>query len=218
MVRREPVACGFSFKWRCAPTREPLRPARQKGRRAYNPRMFNTLQTLVARATMERVTLFINHVLGAEPVATQRLRGHAGRSVQLALQGWPGVLPALPPTAFRVTAAGLMEWCSDDLPEPPDLRVSIDASNPALAAMQALSGERPRVEVSGDATFAADLNWLFDNLRWDVQDDLANVVGPVPARELARIGGGIAAGLREAVRTLGGLAQRKRDEGAEPPR
>ena len=180
--------------------------------------MFNTLQSLLGQATMERLTLFLNHVLGAEPVAMQRLQQHAGRSVQLELQGWPGVLPALPPTTFRVSAAGLLEWAVGDTPVQPDLRVSIDASNPALAAVQALTGERPRVEVSGDAAFATDLNWLFDNLRWDVQDDLANLVGPVPAREIARLGGGIATGLREAVRALGGLVQRQRDAGAEQPR
>jgi ubiquinone biosynthesis accessory factor UbiJ len=179
--------------------------------------MFNTLQSLLGQATMERVTLLLNHVLGAEPVAMQRLQKHAGRSVQLELQGWPGVLPALPPTTFRVSAAGLLEWEASGAPESPDLRVGIDASNPALAAIQALTGERPRVEVSGDAAFAADLNWLFDNLRWDVQDDLANLVGPAPAREITRLGGGIAAGLREAVRALDGLVQRRRDAGAEPP-
>jgi ubiquinone biosynthesis protein UbiJ len=180
--------------------------------------MFNTLQSLLGQATMERVTLFLNHVLGAEPVAMQRLQKHAGRCVQLELQGWPGVLPPLPPTTFRITAAGLLEWAADGTPESPDLRVGIDASNPALAAVQALTGERPRVEVSGDAAFAADLNWLFDNLRWDVQDDLANLVGPVPAREITRLGGGVKAGLREAARTLGGLVQRRRDAGAEQPR
>lgn len=180
--------------------------------------MFNTLQSLLGQATMERVTLFINHVLGTEPVAMQRLQKHAGRSVQIELRGWPGVLPPLPPTTFRVSAAGLLEWAAADAPESPDLRVGIDASNPALAAVQAISGERPRVEVSGDAEFATDLNWLFDNLRWDMQDDLANLVGPAPAREITRLGGGIAAGLREAVRTLGGLVQRQRNAGAEQPR
>ena len=180
--------------------------------------MFNTLQSLLGQATMERVTLFLNHLLGAEPAAMQRLQKHAGRSVQLELQGWPGVLPPLPPTTFRVSAAGLLEWTSGDSTESPDLRVGIDASNPALAAVQALTGERPRVEVSGDAAFAADLNWLFDNLRWDVQDDLASIVGPVPAREITRIGGGIATGLREAVRVLGGVVQRKSGAPAEPPR
>ena len=179
--------------------------------------MFHTLQSLVGKATMERVTLFLNHVLAAEPVAVQRLKAHAGRSVQIELRGWPAALPALPPTTFRVSAAGLLEWSESDAPESPDLRVSIDASNPALAAMQAFNGERPRVEVSGDAAFATDLNWLFDNLRWDVQDDLARVLGPVPAREIARIGGGIATGLREAVRALGSLARRKPDAASGQP-
>ena len=105
--------------------------------------MFNTLQSLLGQATMERVTLFLNHVLGAEPVAMQRLQKHAGRSVQLELQGWPGVLPPLPPTAFRITAAGLLEWAADGTPESPDLRVGIDASNPALAAVPARSTTPP---------------------------------------------------------------------------
>ena len=70
---------------------------------------------------------------------------------------------------------------------------------------QALTGERPKVDVAGDAAFAADLSWLFDNLRWDVQDDLARLVGQAPAREMARVAGGIAAGLREAARAIGGL-------------
>ena len=179
--------------------------------------MFNTLQTLFGQATMERVTLFLNHLLGAEPVAMQRLQKHAGRSVQLELQGWPGVLPPLPPTTFRVSAAGLLEWTAGDTLEPPDLRVGIDASNPALAAVQALTGERPRVEVSGDAAFAADLNWLFDNLRWDVQDDLERLVGAAPAREIARFAGGVANGLRNAVRAAGALARRSRDAGWDAP-
>ena len=170
--------------------------------------MFNTLQSLLGQATMERVTLFLNHLLGAEPAAMQRLQKHAGRSVQLELQGWPGVLPPLPPTTFRVSAAGLLEWTAGDSLETPDLRVGIDASNPALAAMQALTGERPRVEVSGDAALAADLNWLFDNLRWDVQDDLERIVGAAPARELARVAGGVAAGLRQAAQALGAAAKR----------
>ena len=189
----------------------PLESRGLAGRRAYNPSMFHTLQLIVGKATMERVTLLLNHVIGAEPIAMQRLREHAGRSVKIELQGWPGLLPALPPTTFRVTAAGLLEWCADEAVEQPDLRVGIDASNPALAAVQALTGERPRVEVSGDAAFATDLNWLIDNLRWDVQDDLARVLGDVPAREITRIGSGIAAGVREAVRTVGGLVRRRSD-------
>lgn len=177
--------------------------------RAYNPCMFHSLNSLLGSAALERATLLVNHVLAAEPLAAERLLAHAGRCIELHFDGWPSLLPALPPTTFRITPAGLAEWCGEAAPAEPDLRVSIDASNPALAMAQALAGTRPKVEVAGDAAFAADLNWLFDNLRWDIEDDLARIVGQAPARELARLAGGVAAGLREAVRTLTGLVARK---------
>ena len=167
--------------------------------------MLHSLHSLLGTAAIERLTLVANHVLASEPVATARLRVHAGRCMQLHLEGWPALLPALPTTAFRVTPAGLVEWCGADMPAEPDLHVRIDASNPARAMAQTLAGTRPTVEIAGDAAFATDLNWLFDNLRWDVQDDLARVVGPGPAREIGRIAGGVATALQKAVRTLSGL-------------
>jgi len=170
--------------------------------------MFHSLSSLLGTAAIERLTLFVNHLLASESIATDRLRAHAGRCMQFHLDGWPALLPPWPALMFRVTPAGLIEWCGEAPSGEPALRVAIEASNPALALMQAVGGERPKVEVSGDAAFATDLNWLFDNLRWDVQDDLARVVGAAPARELGRVAGGVAAGVREAVRTLGGLVTR----------
>lgn len=179
--------------------------------------MLHTLQTLANTAVMERTTLLLNHVLASEPVAAKRLQEHAGRSIRLQFDGWPALLPALPVTAFRVTPAGLLEWLADTPGDAAaDLRVAVDASNPALAMVQALGGERPRVEIAGDAAFAADVDWLFANLRWDVQDDLARIVGDAPAREIARLGGAIAAALRQAARAVGGLGGRAREAGAPP--
>ncbi len=172
--------------------------------------MLHSLQALASAAVVGRLTLLANHVIAGEPVAAARLREHAGRCMELRLDGWPALLPAVPPLAFRVTPAGLLEWCGDAPAEAPDLRVAVDASNPALAALQALAGEKPRIEVSGDAQFATDVNWLFDNLRWDIEDDLARLIGNAPAHELARFGGSVASALREAVRGIGTLASRLR--------
>ncbi len=177
--------------------------------------MLHALNALVGNAAFERITLLVNHVLGAEPAATQRLRAHTGRCVQVHFDAWPGSLPPWPPIAFRVTPAGLLEWCGTEPPADPELRVSVDASNPALSMLHALIGARPKVDVSGDAAFATDLNWLFDNLRWDVQDDLERLVGAAPAREIARVAGGVAVGLREAARAVSGLVARTP---AEPAR
>lgn len=179
--------------------------------------MLNALQSLAGPAVMARATLLVNHVLVSEPVAAQRLQAHAGRCILLHFEGWPSLLPALPPLAFRITPAALVEWCGAEVPDEVDLRVSIDASNPALGLMQMLGGERPRVDVAGNAALATDVNWLFENLRWDVQDDLANIVGPGPAHEIARLASGVAAGLRAAAGTLAGLAERARGAG-QPPR
>lgn len=175
--------------------------------------MLHSLQALASRAVIERAILLANHVIAGEPVAAQRLRVHAGRVLVLSLEGWPALLPAVPPLGIRVTPAGLLEWCGDELPDTPELRVTVDASNPALALVRALGGEKPRIEVAGDAQFATDVNWLFDNLRWDLEDDLAKVVGDAPARELAKFGGSVATALREAVRGIGSLASRLRRAG-----
>jgi ubiquinone biosynthesis protein UbiJ len=180
--------------------------------------MFSNLQTLAGSAVMERATLLVNHVLSSEPVAMQRLMPHSGRSIALNFVGWPSLLPALPTTRFTVTPAGLVEWCGIDPGLPADLTVNIDASNPALAAVRSLAGERPQIEVQGDAALAADVNWLFDNLRWDIEDDLAKLVGAGAAHQLARLASAVATALRAAVRGASTLAARARGESAGPPR
>ncbi len=172
--------------------------------------MLQTLQQLAGNAFMERFTLWLNHVIASEAVAMQRLRPHAGRFIRLQLTGWPTLLPPLPELSFAVTPAGLLEWS----PTPAgnaDLQLSVDASNPARSVVEGLSGRRPQVAVAGDAALATDVSWLMDNLRWDLQDDLARVIGAGPAHELARVGGKLAEGLREAVATLAGLAGRGGD-------
>jgi ubiquinone biosynthesis accessory factor UbiJ len=180
--------------------------------RAYNPCMLHTLQQLVGTALMERFVLALNHVLAAEPAAVARLRIHAGRSICLHLTGWPSLLPALPELSFAVTPAGLIEWLSAGPLADPDLRVTLDASNPARLVAQGLSGKRPPVDIAGDSRLATDVSWLIDNLRWDMQDDLARIVGPLAANELARVGRTLAGGLRDAVAALGTLAARARGE------
>lgn len=175
--------------------------------------MIHALQTLAGAAVMERSTLLINHVLASETVATERLRGHSGRCVRLHFEGWPALLPALPSTAFRITPAGLLEWCDDDSAAGAALQIGIDASNPAWIALMALAGERPQITVTGDAALASDVNWLFDNLRWDLVDDLEPLVGPAAAQQLAKFGSTIHAAVKGAARTLAGRAR----AGSGPP-
>jgi len=168
--------------------------------------MFHAINALWAPALMERLTLVLNHLLAAEPAAQQRLKPHAGRSVQLDLSNWPTLLPAPPALRFGVTPAGLLEWQPDAGAAEADLQVGLDASTPALLAAGMLAGDMPPLVVRGDAVLAHDVNWLFENLRWDAEADLARVLDPRLAHELARFGAALASGLHTAVRGAAGLA------------
>jgi ubiquinone biosynthesis protein UbiJ len=181
--------------------------------------MQNPFQTLAVPAAMQRFTLLLNHVLASEPMAGERLKPHAGRCVVLQFSDWPAFLPALPRMSFVITPAGLVEWTGQealkDAGAEADLRVTLDASNPALAFAGALTGQRPRIDVAGDAALAADVSWLFENLRWDVQDDLSRLVGDGPARAVVRVGGWLAAALRDAAQGAAAIAARMRPGSAE---
>ncbi len=166
--------------------------------------MFQNLQSLLAPAVMERLTLVINHVLASESVATERLKPHAGRCIALTATGWPALLPPLPPCVFRVTPAGLLEWCGLAPQDAADLSLRLDASNPAALLARAVAGDMPAVAVEGDAVLAGDINWLLQNLRWDVAADLERAFGPAVAQQLHRLGSALARALRSA---LQGAAQ-----------
>lgn len=157
-----------------------------------------SLSPLLLPALQDRLVLLINHVVSREPIALRRLQPLAGRGLVVHLARWPAMLPAIPDLVLGVTPAGLFERL--DAPAE-GLRVEIDAANPAKLALGAISGDAPSVGVQGDAAFAGELHWLMDNLRWDIEDDLAGIVGPLAARQLGQLG-------RALRRTLSALAQR----------
>lgn len=169
---------------------------------------------MLAPAALERLTLLLNHVLGSEPAAVERLRPHAGRAIEIQLEAWPALLPRPPCLRFRITPAGLLEWESAPTAAAAELEVRLDASNPALLLLDALSGANPSLRVQGDATLATDVNWLFENLRWDIEADLERLLGAAAAHEVARTGAWLARGLRAALQGAGSLAARVRPERA----
>ncbi|MBO9688733.1 hypothetical protein [Roseateles chitosanitabidus] len=167
--------------------------------------MLQEWSKLLAPAAQDRITLLLNHVMAREPVATARLAPHTGKTLQLHLSGWPALLPVVPDLQLRITPAGLLERV-DDAQAPrqePDLRIELDASNPAAAAFAALSGARPDVRVQGDAQLAGDFNWLIDHVRWDIEDDLAAITGPAVAHQLGRFGRAAAQAMATLARQAG---------------
>jgi ubiquinone biosynthesis protein UbiJ len=170
--------------------------------------MLQNLQALLAPALMDRLVLVVNHVLSAEVQATQRLVPHAGRVLRLDLLNLPRLLPVPPPLAFQITPAGLVEWCRE--PVDADLRVRLDATNPAALMLQMAGGDMPPVAIEGDAQLAGDVDWLLKNLRWDVADDLDRLFGPAVAQQLNRLGTALARALKGAIQGATVVAGRVR--------
>ena len=170
---------------------------------------------MLAPSVVERLTLVVNHVLAGEAAATDRLRPHAGRRIELQFSAWPSLLPAPPAMVWRVTPAGLLEWQGMQ-PEPgADLQVRLDAANPALLMARLVAGEPPSLQIDGDAQLAGDINWLSQNLRWDVAADLERLFGPAVAQQLYRVGQALGGALRTAVRGAQGLGERLRPRAPE---
>lgn len=168
--------------------------------------MLHTLQALVAPAVTERLTLLTNHLLQAEPEAVRRLGGHVGKTLRLDIEGWPSLLPPPPPLAWRVTPAGLLEACDADAPV--ELRVAVRVESPLRLAGELLAGRQPPVEVSGDAQFAGEIDWLVQNLRWDMAGDLERLLPPPAAALALQAARTLGGGLKAAVQLLQGLARR----------
>ena len=165
---------------------------------------------MVAPAVMERLTLLLNHVLAGEPVATGRLLPHAGKVVALELEAWPAPLPPVPPLAWRITPAGMLEWFGMERQAVAELTLRVSADNPALLAAKLMFGERPAVAIDGDAQLAGDVDWLMQNLRWDLAADLERIFPAPVALGLHRAGSALATGLRIAVQRASELKDRWR--------
>lgn len=151
----------------------------------------------------ERLTLFVNHVLASEPAAVDHLKPHVGSTVLIEPQGLSLPVEGMAPLCWRITPAGLLEEADDAGEAGQTLHLRIDLSQPLSAAALWLAGTRPPVAIEGDAQFAADIDWLTKNLRWDMGADLERLFGPVVAHEVVRVGSWLARGLRAAVQAAG---------------
>ena len=134
-----------------------------------------------------RAVLFLNHVLQQEPEAQQRLARQKGRVVQFE---WRFVTMRL-----VATPAGLLDLAPEGAV--PELTLLVTDTSPFDLARATLRGEKPAVRIVGDVQLAAEVNWLVDHVRWDVEDDLARVIGDVPAHTLANGARRVTAALRQ---------------------
>lgn len=51
---------------------------------------------------------------------------------------------------------------------------------------------------------AADVNWLIEHVRWDLEEDLSRLIGDAPAHTLGQIGRAASAALKKFVTLASG--------------
>ena len=147
-----------------------------------------------------------------------RLRRQAGKTVQAR---WGTIEMGL-----QATPAGLLAVAA--LKGAPDLELTLTEASPLALAQRVLQGDKPPVDIRGDIQLAADVAWLVDNVRWDVEDDLSRLLGDAGAHSLmgwvralaGALKGGVvrAANQAEALRTHAARWRgRSGDDGASRP-
>ena len=123
----------------------------------------------------------INHLLAGEDWARERLSPFAGQTARLEF----GAL-ALP---LAIGADGLFVAASRDAPADVTITLPADALLRALTDRASLFSA---AQLSGSAQLAENLGFVFRNLRWDVESDLAPLVGDIAAHRLVAAGGQLA--------------------------
>ncbi|MEK7437727.1 MAG: SCP2 sterol-binding domain-containing protein [Pseudomonadota bacterium] len=134
----------------------------------------------------------LNHLLGAEAWAREKLKPYAGQCVEFRS-------PPLPALRLDILDTGLLRAALKDAA--PDMVVSIGAA--ALPA--SLRGEDAlmrEIGIEGNADLASTVQHLFRHLRWDIAEDLSKVFGDVLAQRMVTESRHFAAWNREAAEKL----------------
>lgn len=130
----------------------------------------------VVEETHRRVVLLLNHVLMQEPVAMERLARQKGSVILVCWRQF----------SFKVavTSAGLLDLADNQAQA--HLTLTMTQESPLEVAQALLQGDKPAVRIEGDVQLAAEVNWLADHVRWDLEEDLARVIGDAPAHTVAQ--------------------------------
>ena len=142
-----------------------------------------------------RIVLLLNHVLQQEPDAMQRLARQKGRVVKFSWRQYTMLLTS--------SAIGLLAIASqpDDEKQKGDLLLEIIDTDVADLGKKLMQGDKLNVRIEGDVQLAAEVQWLAQNVQWDLEGDLARIVGNVPAHHIASSMRELRSKLRELVAT-----------------
>lgn len=144
------------------------------------------------------IVLLLNHVLQQEPEAMQRLKRQKGKMVALDWQPFNMHLRATPAGLLDVVTQEEVEGVSGSA----DLTITITESSPFTLLQAVARNDKPATRIEGDVQLAAEVNWLIDHVRWDMEEDLSRVVGDAAAHRIASVGKQVVAQLKQWVEKM----------------
>jgi ubiquinone biosynthesis protein UbiJ len=140
----------------------------------------------------------LNRLLAREPWAQERLSRHAGKTVRFVAGRWT--------VGLALQASGNV--AVSDPAIVPDVTLTIPANKLADLPEVLRAGDSAAIaelmHVQGDAGLAHAVSDLAGTLRWDIEDDLARLVGDVAALRLLRAAKSAAAGAQTGAQRLAG--------------
>ena len=116
----------------------------------------------------------INRLLRTNTWALDRLRAHAGKTA----------LVACPPFELHVRVGDSGELTAAGSGATPDVVIAVTPGIMLRAATRD-SAAWSAAQVTGDVEFAAAIDYLRRNLRWDYEEDLSKFIGDIAAHRLA---------------------------------
>jgi ubiquinone biosynthesis protein UbiJ len=143
---------------------------------------------LIPEALIERS---LNHLLRQTPGAAEALMRHVGCGVRFDL--------TLAQYDFRIADDGCFSEAVVDTPD------AVIRPTAALVTRLPLFGREAlrQADYSGDPALLATLDRVFKQLSWDVEADLAPLVGDIAAQRLHTVGRDALAGLAHTATALG---------------
>jgi ubiquinone biosynthesis protein UbiJ len=155
---------------------------------------------LIAEGLIERS---LNHLLRQSPGAAESLVRHAGARVRFDL--------TLAQYDFRIADDGCFSEAVVDVPD------AVIRPTPALLTRLPFFGRDAlrHADYSGDPALLATLDRVFKQLSWDVEADLAPLVGDIAAHRLHSMGRDALAGFADTFSAIGHNASEYLVEEAE---
>lgn len=131
----------------------------------------------------------LNHLIRCESWAQERLLKHSGAHLLIDA--------GLFRVRLGVDQYGLFQLDTGD--RVPDVTLTLPGDF-AVRALFDRSKLFSAVKLDGSVDVAESLAFVFRNLRWDAEGDLAGVIGDIPAHRLVRMGRSLAIALQNGAR------------------